>query len=33
MIWHIFHQIDQVFCPNKEAGTNRKDLISLKNLG
>ena len=30
---HLFHQIDRVFCPNKEAGYNRKYPISLKKLG
>ena len=33
MIRHLFHQIDQVFCPNKEEDTNRKDPISLKKPG
>ena len=33
MLWHLFHQINRVFRPNKEADTNRKDPISLKNMG
>ena len=33
MLRHIFHQIYWVFCPNKEADTNRKTPISLKKLG
>ena len=33
MLRHLFHQIDQVFCPNNEVESNCKDLISLKNLG
>ena len=30
---HLFHQINRVFRPNKEAETKRKYPISLKNLG
>ena len=30
---HLFHKIDRVFCRNKEAETNRKYPISLKNMG
>ena len=33
MLRHLFHQIDPVFLPNKEADTNHKDPISRKNLG
>ena len=33
MLRHLFHQIDWVFCPNEEAYINRKDPISLKELG
>ena len=33
MLRHLFHQINRVFRPNKEADTNRKYPISLKNLG
>ena len=33
MLQHLLHQIDRVFLPNKEADTNRKDPISLNNLG
>ena len=33
IIRHLFHQIDRIFCPNKEADTNRNYPISLKKLG
>ena len=33
MLRHLFHQIDRVFCPKEEAYTNRKDPISINNLG
>ena len=33
MLRHLFHQIEPVFCPNKEADTNPKYPISQKNLG
>ena len=33
ILWHLFHQINRVFCPNKEADTDRKDPISIKKLG
>ena len=33
MIWHLFHQIDRVFRPNKEVYTNRKYHISQKKMG
>ena len=33
MLWHLFHQIDRVFRPNKEVETNCKDPIYRKNLG
>ena len=33
ILWHLFHQINRVFFPNKEADTDRKDPISQKKLG
>ena len=30
---HFFHQIDRVFCPDKESDTNRKDPIYQNKLG
>ena len=33
MLRHLFQKIDWVFCSNKESDTNRKDPISLKNMG
>ena len=33
MLRHLFHKSDQVFFPNEEGDTNRKDPISLKKLG
>ena len=33
ILWHLFHQINRVFCPNKEADTDRKYPISQNNLG
>ena len=33
MLRHLFHQIDRVFCPNKEAETNIKYPTPLKKLG
>ena len=33
MICHLFHQIDRVLCPKEDLDINRKDSISLKNLG
>ena len=33
MLRHLFHQIECVFRPNKEADINRKDPISLNKLG
>ena len=33
MLCHLFHQIDWVFRPNGESGTNRKDPIYLNKLG
>ena len=33
MLRHLFHKINQVFCPNKEVETNRKYPIYLQNMG
>ena len=33
MLWHLLHQIDQVFRPNTSAHKNREYPISWKNLG
>ena len=33
IIWHLFHQINQIFRPNEEAETNSKYPISQKKLG
>ena len=33
MIPHLFHLINQVFCPNEESDTERKNPISRKKLG
>ena len=33
MLWHLFHQIYQVFHHNEEVDNDSKDPISLKKVG